>query len=390
MGGTSADVGLVRDGEISFGTEFEIEFGLSVSTPIVDLHTVGAGGSSIAAIDPGGRLAVGPQSAGALPGPACYDRGGTAATVTDANLVIGRLDPDYFLGGALKLDPGLAESSVAEIGAASGLTAEETALAILEIAAENMANAIRMVTVEKGLDVRDFALMAFGGAGPLHAAAVAESLGIEAIIVPPAPGTVSAFGTVLATPRVDRSWTRPFRAAAVDVAAVEEAFARLSADALGELGREGVDAPVLTRSVSARYHGQNFEQEVALPDGPVTDASIATLAKRFHERHEALYGYALREHPLELVHFNLTAIGAARHLVPAVPESQPQGTQTRLVSFRGRGFIETLIVARGSLGVGDVVEGPAIVNEHTSTTLIPPGYSAEVARAASLILRRVA
>ncbi len=388
MGGTSADVGLVQQGEISFGSEFEVEFGLSVATPIVDIHTIGAGGSSIAAIDPGGRLAVGPASAGADPGPACYGRGGTAPTVTDANLVIGRLDPDFFLGGALRLKPDLAHKSIGDLAATVGLTPEDTALAILDIAAENMANAIRMITVERGLDVRDFALLAFGGAGPLHAIAVADSLGIGTIVVPPNPGTVSALGALLATPRVDRRWTRPFRSTAVDLTVVGDAFARMAADARSELSREGVDDPTFLRSVSMRYHGQNFEQEIPLPEGPITPESVVELSNRFHARHEELYGYALREHVLELVHFALTAVGSDRAIELRAPAVSGQPDSVRSVLFRGPGWVATSILARGRLSHGDIVEGPAIIAEMTSTTLVPPGFTARVASADTLLLER--
>ncbi|MGE3873387.1 MAG: hydantoinase/oxoprolinase family protein [Parvibaculaceae bacterium] len=386
MGGTSADVGLVQDGDISFDSEFEIEFGLPVATPIVDIHTIGAGGSSIAAIDPGGRLSVGPASAGADPGPACYARGGTAPTVTDANLVIGRLDAEFFLGGALRLEPELALRSVSELAASVGLDRVETALAILDIAAENMANAIRMITVERGLDVRDFALLAFGGAGPLHTVAVAESLGIKTIVVPPHPGTVSALGAMLATPRVDRRWTRPFRATAVDLAVVEDAFARMAADARAELRGEGVSNPTFLRSASLRYQGQNFEQEISLSDGPITSKSIVELAGRFHARHEEIYGYALREHALELVHFGLTAMGTPWELKLSAPSTARQPDTIRPVLFRGSGWVDTRVVARGNLKQGDSVEGPAIVAETTSTTLVPPGYTARVAAADALLL----
>jgi N-methylhydantoinase A len=385
MGGTSADVGLVRGGEVGYGSEYEIEYGLNVATPVVDLKTIGAGGSSIAHRDRGGRLAVGPASAGASPGPACYGKGGTAPTVTDANVMLGRLDPDYFLGGGLRLDPELARESIARLAVELQMDPEDAALAVLEIACENMANAIRMVTVERGLDVRGFALLAFGGAGPLHAFAVASSLGVETVVVPPRPGLTSALGALLAPPRVDRRWTRAFRSDSLDVQAVSDAFSTLERQVADELAAEGVEHPEMLRTVSLRYAGQNFEQDVPLNPGPVTDASLADLLEAFHVRHQALYGYAMRGSVIELVHFNLTGRGSERQLPPMRLAANARSERVRPVRFR-KGWVDCRVVPREVLDEGDQLSGPAIIEERDSTTIVPAGALARVAASGILIL----
>src|SRR6516164_3795982 len=269
MGGTSTDVGVVKDGHIGYRNQYDLEFYLPVATSVIDLITIGAGGGSIAWIDKGGLLKVGPQSAGADPGPVCYGRGGTEPTVTDANLVLGRLDAGFFLGGKMPLDAARAAAAIGRLGDRIGLSVEDTAQAIVEVANENMANAIRVLTIERGLDPREFSLVAFGGAGPLHAGEVAAALGISEIIVPPHPGLASAFGTLLADRRVDKRWTRLFRSTNADCAAIQFHLDDLEHTASGELFRQGFSGtPVVQRTVSMRYAGQNSELDVPVP--PVT------------------------------------------------------------------------------------------------------------------------
>ena len=234
MGGTSTDVGLLCAGVIGHSTDYEIEWGLPVATPVVDVRTVAAGGGSIATVDAGGLLRVGPRSAGARPGPACYGLGSSEPTVTDANLVLGRLDPGMFLGGRLKLDGSLAELAVERVGARLGIEVEAAAEAIVRIANENMANVIRIITIDKGIDTRDFTLLAWGGAGPLHACGVAEALGIRRVVVPPYPGLGSAFGAMIAPPRLDRVWSIGRRVDELDEADMKTRIA----GAIGEMGRE--------------------------------------------------------------------------------------------------------------------------------------------------------
>ena len=268
IGGTSTDVGVVVDGRVRFTTEWSVEFGLPVSAPLIDLSTLGAGGGSIARINKGGVLQVGPQSVGAVPGPACYAQGGDQPTVTDANVVLGRLNPDNFLGGQVKLDASLARAAIEKLGDELGSDPEETARAVIEVANENIAEAMRLLTVRRGLDPRHFDVVAFGGAGPLHGAAVARSIGARRVIVPPHPGLASAFGTLLADPRVDKAWTHIVRSDAIDLARVNARLDELVGEALEELREEGFEGePEIERWVSARYDGQNYEEENHCPDG---------------------------------------------------------------------------------------------------------------------------
>ena len=273
MGGTSADIGLVRDGEIQYVPDFELEFGLPIATPAIDLVTLGAGGGSIAWVDDGGLLRVGPRSAGAVPGPACYGLGGTEPTVTDANLVLGRIDPGSFLDGRLRLDPGRAHDALEALGRRVGLDAVAAAEAVIELANEGMAGTIRRVAVERGVDPRDFELVAFGGAGPLHAAEIAASLGMAGVIVPPHPGLASAFGTLLADRRVDRRWTHYSRSDAVDVDALAARLEAMERDARAALAEEGfAGEPAVVRTLSMRYAGPELRARRAARAGPARRA----------------------------------------------------------------------------------------------------------------------
>lgn len=266
VGGTSADVGIIVEGALHHTTEFEIEWGIPAAIPIIDLKTIGAGGGSMAWINAGGFLQVGPQSAGADPGPVCYGQGGTEPTLTDANLVLGRLDPDYFLGGKMQLQTDLARQRLAEMAEKLGMETIELAHAIVDIANENMANAIRMVSIERGHDPRRFALIAFGGAGPLHGAAIAHKLDIPTVVAPPFPGAFSAMGLLMADLRVDKIWTQAFRSDLVSLGAVENQFRQIAEAALAELRQQGYQGdPQLRYAINMRYLGQNYETEIELP-----------------------------------------------------------------------------------------------------------------------------
>ena len=381
MGGTSADVGLVRDGEIQYVSEFELEFGLPVATPAIDLVTVGAGGGSIAWIDDGGLLRVGPQSAGAVPGPACYGQGGTEATVTDANLVLGRLNPGNFLGGRVELDAAKAREALAKLGARIGLDAGAAAEAVIEISNEGMASTIRRIAVERGVDHRDFELVAFGGAGPLHAAEIASSLGMTGVVVPPHPGLASALGTLLADRRVDRRWTHYSRSDAVDVAALTGHLDAMEQDARASLAAEGfTEEPTVARSLSIRYAGQNYEREVPLPEGSVDDTVIADALTAFHELHHEVYGYSFPGETIELIHANVTALGAGAR--PAPPRLErgplPKPREWREVRFRAARPLVTAVYRREELPGGARLQGPAVIEELDSTTLVLPGQELHV------------
>jgi 5-oxoprolinase (ATP-hydrolysing) len=376
MGGTSADIGVVRGGEIVYVDEFELEFGVPLATPAIDLVTVGAGGGSIAWVDDGGLLRVGPRSAGAAPGPACYGRGGEDATVTDANVVLGRLDPDYFLGGELRLDRAAAERALTALAARLGMDVHACAQAVVEITDESMASAIRSAVVERGGDPRDFALVAFGGAGPLHAAEVAGVLGIRSVVVPPHPGLASAYGTLAADRRIDRRWTQYYRSDAADLDAINARLAAIAAEAVADLAREGhAGSPTLLRSVSMRYVGQNYEREVPLAAGELDAAGLALALGHYHRQHDDVYGFSFPDQPVELIHFNLTALGSGRSTVlPALsPGPLPDPETHREVHFGRDGWLATPVYRRASLPAGSTLAGPVIVEEPDSTVLVPPG-----------------
>ena len=381
MGGTSTDVAMVVDGQISYTTGYEVDFSLPVSAPSIDLRTVGAGGGSIAWIDPGGMLRVGPQSAGASPGPVCYGQGGEQVTVTDANVVLGRLNPGFFLGGEMRLDPAAAHRTVEELGRMLGMNVEQTATAIIDLVNEQMADAIRVLTVERGIDPRRFALVAFGGAGPLHGAAVAAALGMPEMIVPPHPGLTSAFGALAADVRVDKRATRFHRSDLADAAQVDATLVRLERAAVAEAREQGFAGdPVVQRSISMRYAGQNYEQDVPVPRGPITGDSLKALMDEFGEAHRRFYGYHFPGEVVELIHFNVTAIGAtAPPSLPALaPGPPPVPRERRPVRIGGAAHRDCPVYRRDALPAGCTLTGPAIVEELDSTTLVPAGHTLSV------------
>jgi N-methylhydantoinase A len=384
MGGTSCDVGLVRDGKISHSNNFEIEWGLPVATPTIDLTTIGAGGGSIAWVDKGGLLRVGPQSAGAFPGPVCYDTGGENVTVTDANLVLGRLNAEYFLGGKIQLNMPMAELKLDEVGERFSMGRFEIAQAVLDIANENMANAIRVLSIDRGLDPREYALVAFGGAGPLHAADIAAKMGMKQVIIPVYPGLTSAFGALIAEPKITQVWSKHFRSDAIDARTVGEHFDRMVEAALDQLQREGYSGePIIERSVSMRYWGQNYEQDVPMEAGEVTPDLLERTLRAFDKVHEQVYGYSITGEVIELIRFNVTVSGQAAGVsLPAMPSngSRPAGQRagSREVYFHGHGLADTPIYRREELPAGFSASGPMIVEEVSSTTVVHPGQMLRV------------
>jgi N-methylhydantoinase A len=388
MGGTSADVGVIVDGTIRSSASCELEWGLPIAVPVVDLSTIGAGGSSIASFDQGGFLKVGPESAGAEPGPAAYGRGGTQATVTDANLVTGRLNPDYFVGGELPLDPERARAAVGAVAERLGGTAEEAADAIIDVACNNMTNAIRLLCAERGLDYRALRLMAFGGAGPLHAAFLARSLGVADVVIPPNPGLVSAFGAQAADLRVDRRLTRPGRSDLVGDAELRAGVEQVAREALAELRAEGARRePTLMLSVSCRYLGQNFEQEVPVPTD-VPEALVEELVERFHRVHEHMYGYRLAGTVVEFIHLNATALETRSVPSLSVPmgDDDAEPVDVRPVYLKRAGWVEAPVYRRAALGPAQVIAGPAIVEEVDSTTLVLDDQQLRVDPSGSLLM----
>jgi N-methylhydantoinase A len=389
MGGTSADVGIILDGAQRHTTEYEIEWGLPAAIPLIDIKSIGAGGGSIAWIDAGGFLRVGPESARAVPGPACYGLGGTRPTVTDANLFLGRLDPDYFLGGRMQLDSKLAEEALAELAARAGMATVDLAASIVEIANENMASAIKMVSLERGHDPRRFALFAFGGAGPLHAAAVARVLRIPRVLVPMFPGNASALGLLLADLRVDKVWTQAFRSSRVDAELVARQFARIREAAEAELRGEGFSGtPEVRYSISMRYAGQNYEHLVPVSPEDLSETGLQAAFQAFERIHEERYGYAIAGEEIELVAFHVTVSGrrSAPRLAAPTGDELVRNPATRPVHFRGLGELETPIYRRYALPAAARLDGPCILEEPGSTTLVEPGMRVEVLADGQLVI----
>jgi N-methylhydantoinase A/oxoprolinase/acetone carboxylase beta subunit len=391
MGGTSNDVALVRDGKPLLVSEGAIG-PYPVRTPMVDVNTIGAGGGSIAWIDAAGGLRVGPRSAGAEPGPACYARGGDEATVTDASVVLGYLNPERFAGGAMRLDVAAAERAVAAIGRRLGLDAVAAAAGIHRVVNARMADQIRLVTIKRGYDPRRFALVVLGGAGPVHGAALAAELGMAEVLVPEAPGVLAAFGLLAAAIEHQHARTLQTRTDAADLDAINRCLAELDAAGRARMREERVAAADVRVAYSAdmRYVGQAYELEVPIA-APVDTAAMPAVLAAFHAVHERVYGYARTQQPVEFVNFR--AVHTFPLPRPAItPTARAHGTvdDARLGTRRAYfdGFVMTPIYERARLPLGARVAGPAIVEQTDTTTVIPPGVSARVDETGTLHLRR--
>ncbi|SNZ13078.1 N-methylhydantoinase A [Natronoarchaeum philippinense] len=382
MGGTSTDVSLVRDGGAERTTDAEIG-GRPIGLPVVDVTTVGAGGGSLAGVDAGGALTVGPESAGAEPGPACYGRGGTEPTVTDAAVVLGYVGADAELGGELSIDADAARSALADLADAADLDgALAAARGVHEVALARTTRAIRSATVERGLDPREFALAAFGGAGPMHAAALADRLGIDAVLVPRACGVLSAYGLLAADEAHDAARThRTQLSADADRAAIEERYEGLREEVLASASDPA--AARVERSADLRYAGQSFELEVEA-DEPVDPAA---LAERFHEAHERTRGYRMDE-AVELVTLRARAVVPGRELPIGYQSSADARRGEREVTFGADGPVSTPIYDRAGLDAGREIDGPAVVEQAESTTVVPPDWRAAVQGDGTLLLTR--
>lgn len=384
MGGTSTDVALLPGGEPGLSAEAVVH-GYPIKAPMLDIHTVGAGGGSIAYRDGGGLLKVGPRSAGASPGPACYGGGNSEPTVTDANVMLGLQHPTHLLGGRLAVRRELAVAAVERLAAGLGLAPMAAAEGILAVVTANMAKAIRVISVQRGHDPRDYTLMAFGGAGPLHAARLARELEIRRVLVPRSPGILCAMGLLLTDLRADFAATR---IVPLDdgLAVMAEAFARLEAEAEAWFAVQQVPvaARKLHRRVDLRYAGQNHELPVDLPPGPIGPASAAALAEGFAAAHRRAYGFLIETEPVQLVTYRLEATGTVPKA--ALPARPPAGsaagaarTGTREAWLPGEGGAIALpVYARDALAPGNRIEGPAIIEQMDSTTLVLPGMTATV------------
>ena len=387
VGGTSFDVGLVVDGQQEYARE--PVFGkYHLSFPTIDVVSIGSGGGSIAWIDPHGFLKVGPQSAGADPGPACYGQGGTEPTVTDANVVLGRIDPDYFLGGAWKLDKRKAEDAIREkIAKPLGISLEEAALGIVDVIDARMADLVRRVTIGRGLDPRNFVLLAIGGAGPLHVGAYAKDVGVKAVVVPRYASEFSALAIaasqMLVVRKVGAPMIGPFQASAVS-----EVYARIEQEAIDQLRRAGAvrdgnGGVSIVRAADVKYRGQIHDVTVPVPSGAFTEKEAVALAERFHERYEFRYGKGTtnKAAPIEAMSWEVRVAAKAQPLKrvkesPVSAKPSP-GRGTRQVWFRG-GARPTPVFERDELKPGQAVEGPAIIDAPDSTMLVHPGQSARM------------
>ncbi|MDP0927157.1 hydantoinase/oxoprolinase family protein [Paracoccus onubensis] len=379
MGGTSTDVSVSYQGESRITKDWYIEYGFPIRFPSIEVLTIGAGGGSLAWRDEGGSLRNGPQSAGAYPGPACYRNGNDVATNTDANLVLGRLGTTL-AGGKLTLDPALAEAAVkATVAEPFGMELHEAAEAIIRVANANMANAVRLLSISRGYDPRDFALCAFGGAGALHGAAVAKELSIPTVIVPLNPGVTSALGCLLVDIQHDFSDSFMKQAAETRPEELEAAFRRIEEEAMAQLGHEGVAESdmILSRTVEMMYKGQWRSLQVP---APVEITDIGQLVEEFHAHHEREYNYARADAEVSLFRVAVKAVG----LVPKaelrkhpVEQHLPEPAGKRQVWFENEGH-ETAVYQRDDLKAGAMIAGPAIVEQFDATTVVPPGMSAEV------------
>jgi len=381
MGGTSFDISLIIDGQPVIAAEKSLA-GQPILAPTVDIHTIGAGGGSIARVD-AGALRVGPQSAGALPGPACYGRGGTEPTVTDANLLLGRLDASRRFGGNIELRPDLALGVVAKLGGELKLSPQSMAEGILQVVNAQMANAIRTMTISRGIDPRDFALVAFGGAGPMHAVDLARELGIHRVIVPSAAGAFSARGMLDTDIRYDLAQTYVAPLRDLDVAELSERFAPLERELSELLDEEGVLTPAVRfhRSLDMRYVGQAHFINVPLPDGETVD--IPATRARFDALYERIYGHKNIAEDVEVVNLRAQAVGPLTTDTVTVHPGTPagparldrratQGADFREVVFDSK-VHRTRLLERETLEPGQTYPGPLIINEASCTTVVPPG-----------------
>jgi N-methylhydantoinase A len=396
IGGTSADIGIVVEGRFAETDPRSTSIaGFPLLLPMIDIHTIGAGGGSIAFIDQGGAFRVGPRSAGAVPGPAAYGRGGKEPTVTDANVVLGRLDKNDFLGGSMKLDEDAAHRVIEELANSLGMSKLEAAEGVLTVINSNMANAIRSRTVQKGIDPREFALVAFGGAGPLHGVEVAAMLGFREVIVPPYPGITSAMGLLTTDLKYDTIRTQFQVSGNVDLDRLNADIAAMEDQLRRQFVADHLEAASMSfvRDGDLRYVGQGYELKIPFPVGVIGKRELEEIWKRFHEAHEREYGHAFPANPIEIVNVRVIGVGQMPKITKlAAPEGatlEKARVRTGQCVFRIDGELqtfETSFYRRHLLPVGVTFKGPAIVLQKDSTTVVPPGCSAINDPAGNLIL----
>lgn len=396
MGGTTAKTCLIEDGQPKMTDQYYIggyRDGYPMRLPAVDIIEVGAGGGSIAWIDAGGGLHVGPKSAGASPGPACYGLGGSEPTVTDANLIAGRLNPTRFLGGDFVLDAAAAQRAIAaRIGAPLKLGALEAAHGIIRLVDSHMAFAVNAITLQRGYDPRRFAMVAFGGAGPLHAMAIARELRIPTVVIPPQPGHFSALGMLMTDLRADFVLTRVREFAALDTATLDQWFAELEDAGMREIRAEGLsrEAVVCVRSLDMRYLGQEYTVNVIVPETRDRKAAMADTRKRFDDAYAMRYSHNSLGHPAQVVNIRVTVLGQVKKpdfgALRDKPMRSAEAATSREVYFASDGMVECKVLQRTDIVPGQVIQGPAIIEEYASTTVMHPGDTAVPGAAGCLIV----
>lgn len=400
MGGTTAKVGLIERGRIKINTEYHLErsatcAGYPLRIPVVDVVEVGAGGGSIAWIDAGGALHVGPRSAGADPGPACYGLGGTDPTVTDANLVTGRLSAEYFLGGRMRLDVAGARRAIQKIAEPIGLSTTDTALGILRLANANMQAAFERVSVERGHDPRDFALVASGGAGGLHGPLLARELRMRKVIVPRAPGQFSAWGMLMTDLRHDAIRTHVMPCDPKSVQEIRDTFSELEREATAQFGAESFPAERLSteRFLDLRYNGQEHTVRTPVTASDLDESALETVVDTFHRLHEQAYSFR-QDDPVEIVNFHVVEWGAVDHPRIALLDARDRTVSSarkgaRPVVFEDAGTARSQVFERDLLPVGEPIDGPAIVEELACTTIVCPGQRLHVDKYGNLVITEV-
>jgi len=393
MGGTSTDVALLSGGVCKLASEAVVH-GYPIKAPMLDIHTVGAGGGSIAYVDSGGLLKVGPDSAGADPGPVCYGRGATEPTVTDANVVLGTLNPEFLLGGRMAVRRDLALASIERLATLLRMDVMATAQGIVSVVTANMARAIRVISVQRGHDPRDYTLVAFGGAGPLHAARLAQELDIGRILVPRNPGILCAMGLLLTDLRADFAATALLVLDAAALADTAAMFDALASEAEAWFATEGIapEARRVARTVDMRYAGQNYELPIAMPDGAIGPATLQILAERFEAAHRQAYGFVAAEDPVQLVTFRVEATGAVPKAAFERHEECGPDAAGAVIGRRdvwlaeAGGFVPCDVYDRERLRAGNRVSGPAVIEQMDATTLVLPGMAARVEPYLNLVL----
>jgi N-methylhydantoinase A len=391
MGGTSLDICLIHDRKPRYTTESEIG-GCPLKLPMIEIHTIGAGGGSLAWIDSGGAMRVGPHSAGAIPGPACYRKGGTEPTVTDANVVLGRINPRTILGGRMCLDAEAARRVIQEkVAAPLGLSVETAAEGVISVVNANMVRGIRVVSVEKGYDPRDFALVAFGGAGPVHAVEMARELGMRTVIVPPRPGITSAVGMLRANVRHDYVRTYLTNVREADVDDLTRVISEMIGQATEQLTREGFakDRMVFELSADLRYAAQAYELNVPIAWTGLDQATLEGAVETFHEAHQRSYGYCRRHDVVELVNIRVVALGRLPAVAGSCVAPVPEGDAflgKRPIYLDGE-WLEAVIYRREGLEVGTTIAGPAVIEQLDATTVLFAGQRAAVDRHGNLVVR---